>query len=135
MSVSTIHRSKGLEWMDVHVPWFNQGLLPMAFREERDGNKAERHVRGCGAFHAGGTCDKDCKRFFAEGDAHRGGTPEERHNDEERRLAHVAATRAKDRLTFVSVRTQYTIKGLEKLEPSEFEPQLAKLDAEVFEVL
>ena len=62
------------------------------------------------------------------------GTPEERHNDEERRLAHVAATRAKDRLTFVSVRTQYTTKGLEELEPSEFEPQLAQLDAEVFEV-
>ena len=110
--------------------------MPMAFREERDGNKAERHVRGCRAFHDGGTCDRNCKQFFAEGDAHRGGTPEERHNDEERRLAHVAATRAKDRLTFVHVRKQFSSKnGVEELEPSEFEPLLHKLSADVFEVV
>lgn len=136
-SLSTIHRSKGLEWLDIYSPWFNEGLMPTAFQEERDGNKAERHVRGCDAFRDGGKCNKDCKRFFAEGDAHSRGTPEQRHDDEERRLAHVAATRAKDRLTFVQVGAQYNAKKgcSEPLEPSTFEKKLALLPTDVLEVV
>ena len=26
-SISTIHRSKGLEWSDVYSPFFNEGLM------------------------------------------------------------------------------------------------------------
>ena len=74
---------------------------PGKFREEK-GNSAERHLRNCGA-RSGGDCDKGCSAFFQQSDAHARGTPEERHDDEERRLAHVAATRAKDRLIFLSV--------------------------------
>ena len=48
VSVSTIHRAKGLEWQLVVGAFFNEGLLPMAFREA-DGNRAQRHVRNCAA--------------------------------------------------------------------------------------
>ena len=138
-SLSTIHRAKGLEWREVYSPWFNQGLMPSKFQEERDGNKAQRHVRGCAAFGQDGTgaCNKDCARHFREGDASQRGTPEERHDDEERRLAHVAATRAKDRLVFVQVEKQLrsTPQGkrfMAAAEPSEYEMLLQKLPADVF---
>ena len=32
VSISTIHRAKGLEWCDVYVPFLNDGLLPMGYR-------------------------------------------------------------------------------------------------------
>ena len=31
VAVSTIHRSKGLEWMDVYSPFLNEGLMCVAW--------------------------------------------------------------------------------------------------------
>ena len=61
-----------------------------------------------------------------EADAHARGTPEERHADEERRLAHVAATRAKDRLVFITVqlRREGAFAARNAIEPSPYERSL-----------
>ena len=123
--------------------------MPSTFREEK-ANKAERHLQGCAARSAGSEttarCSGECARFFKQGDADARGTPEERHADEERRLAHVCATRAKDRLVFLSVqpagsggpaqggdRAGEPAQGgrRDKWQPSSFEPQLTKLPEEV----
>ena len=126
--------------------------MPSTFREEK-ANKAERHLQGCAARSAGSEargearCSRECARFFKQGDADARGTPEERHADEERRLAHVCATRAKDRLVFLSVQPagsggpaqggdragEPAAQGgrRDKWQPSSFEPQLTKLPEEV----
>ena len=127
--------------------------MPSTFREEK-ANKAERHLQGCAARSAGSEtpardgarCSRECARFFKQGDADARGTPEERHADEERRLAHVRATRAKDRLVFLSVqpagsggraqggdRAGEPAQGgrRDKWQPSSFEPQLTKLPEDV----
>ena len=50
-------------------------------------------------------CTLECPRYYARLHAERHGmTPEQQHDDEECPLAHVTATRAKDRLVFVSTR-------------------------------
>ena len=76
--------------------------MPCAFKDEK-ANTAQRHVRDCAARQPGCDCNKNCAAFYKQGDAHERGTAEERHEDEERRLAHVAATRAKDRLVLLSI--------------------------------
>lgn len=117
VSISTIHRAKGLEWCDVYVPYFNEKFLPTTYRaddddsdeeadDSKDGTKKKkkfkRHVSGCEG-HQGGRCNKKCAQYFRDLDDQRlGGTAEERHLNEERRLAHVAATRAKCKLVFTS---------------------------------
>ncbi|EOD13054.1 hypothetical protein EMIHUDRAFT_247128 [Emiliania huxleyi CCMP1516] len=125
VSISTIHRAKGLEWCDVYVPFLNDGLLPMGYREET-GNTAQRHKPQCAARRANGHCDLNCARAYREADAHARGTPEERHADEERRLAHVAATRAKDRLVFITVqlRREGAFAARNAMEPSPYERSL-----------
>ena len=102
-------------------------------RGNKNGNKAERHSRGMR--HS--KCNKDCKKFCTEGDAHRRSTPEQRYHGEERRLAHVAATREKDRLAFVQVRMQYDAKkgSTEPLEPSAFAKLLEALPSDVVRVV
>ena len=104
VAISTIHRAKGLEWAHVYVPYFNDGFMPAQYRERDDGC-ARRHVEGCATrADAHAKCSKGCDKFFDELDRRAGrGTAQERHADEECRLAHVAATRAKDRLVFVSL--------------------------------
>ena len=104
VSISTIHRAKGLEWKDVYVPFFNDELMPTKPREDlHPSGDGERHVRGCSA-RSGNRCDRSCRAFFAErDDSKKKRSAAERHEDEERRLAHVAATRAKDRLVFVEI--------------------------------
>jgi hypothetical protein len=131
VSVSTVHRAKGLEWPVVIVPNFNEGLMPCVFQEDQ-GDRATRHVQGCAARQGGGACcDKGCAQFFRQNDSHGRGTPEERHDDEERRLAHVAATRAKDRLIFVQVQRKLKDNRWVDVEPSQYEPLLHKLPADV----
>lgn len=155
VAISTIHRAKGLEWGDVYLPFFNEGFMPAAMHEEKS-NRAERHAQGCAA-RGNAQCNKDCAAYFRQADSHDRGTPEERHADEERRLAHVAATRAKDRLTLLSIE-QRAGKGAggrgrgaggrgrgagnlwgpaenrahRTWEPSSYESQLARLPADVF---
>lgn len=121
VTISTIHKAKGLEWSDVYVPYLNEGFLPTICRndgpddEESTGGlddneenakqkarKPMRHISSCSA-REGGRCDKNCTAWFQKLDDRRlGDTAEERHLNEERRLAHVAATRAKNRLVFTS---------------------------------
>jgi superfamily I DNA/RNA helicase len=121
VTISTIHKAKGLEWSDVYVPYLNEGFLPTIYRnngpddEESTGGlddnednakqkarKPRRHISSCSA-REGGRCDKNCTEWFQKLDDRRlGDTAEERHLNEERRLAHVAATRAKNRLVFTS---------------------------------
>lgn len=108
VTISTIHRAKGLEWKEVFVPYFNEGFMPTQFREE-DKTIPTRHIQECSArrppvIQANGLtqfCKQcDCARHYAKKRA------QKRHRDEERRLAHVAATRAKDRLVFVSLQSE-----------------------------
>eukprot|EP00550_Attheya_septentrionalis_P002922 CAMPEP_0198300718 /NCGR_PEP_ID=MMETSP1449-20131203/49182_1 /TAXON_ID=420275 /ORGANISM="Attheya septentrionalis, Strain CCMP2084" /LENGTH=1103 /DNA_ID=CAMNT_0044002609 /DNA_START=42 /DNA_END=3350 /DNA_ORIENTATION=- len=101
VTISTVHRAKGLEWNDVYVPYFNQGFMPTDFRKETIISD-RRHVESCSARTKDGTmgCNSNCKEYFSEM-----GGARDRHADEERRLAHVAATRAKNRLIFVSVQS------------------------------
>ena len=106
VTISTIHRAKGLEWEEVYVPYFNEGFMPTKFREA-DETIPTRHQPNCAArLNDGRKCNLDCERYYCNMASRRRGNlnPEQRHDDEERRLAHVAATRAKDRLVFVSVR-------------------------------
>ncbi len=107
VSISTVHRAKGLEWSDVYVPYLNEEYLPTSSRD--NGAQNSRHLSDCDALN-GGRCDKKCAASFARlAEKERGG-PEERHLNEERRLAHVAATRAKEKLVFLSVDGVYSLK-------------------------
>ena len=69
-----------------------------------------------------------------------GGTAEERHLNEERRLAHVAATRAKNKLVFTmfhdtrSVQNEYGIYQDEHVE-SAFLKELRLLPDDVFRII
>ena len=74
LTIATIHSAKGLEWPVVFVPSACQGHLPLRFRPPRDG-----------AAEWGGD-----GRSLEE--------LQQAHLQEERRLFHVAATRARDRL-------------------------------------
>lgn len=134
VSISTIHRAKGLEWKDVYCPWFNEGLMPMEFREEK-GNRAQRHVGTCASrLPDGSHCDKNCAQFYGQRDANVRGTAVERHDDEERRLAHVAATRAKDRLVFLTVESERSYDRWKPAKPSSYEAELDKLPREVLAI-
>jgi superfamily I DNA/RNA helicase len=104
VTISTIHRAKGLEWNEVYVPYFNEGYMPTQFRENGGNKISIRHHNDC-ALRANSArqCNMGCARRNADREYERRGlTPEQLHSDEERRLAHVAATRAKDRLVFIT---------------------------------
>ncbi|KAJ8611152.1 hypothetical protein CTAYLR_003578 [Chrysophaeum taylorii] len=94
--ISTIHRAKGLEWRAVFVPYFNDGLFPCEYRTtDHSRGHLARHLPDCPK--RGSTTEAPCA-CAAQLAAQR--RAEQRHYDEERRLAHVVATRAKDHLTF-----------------------------------
>jgi superfamily I DNA/RNA helicase len=127
VTISTIHRAKGLEWSEVYIPFFNEGYMPTSFREET------WHQKYCKARNTNRSsdCSMDCARFYAKRISNdRGLTPEQRHSDEERRLAHVAATRAKDRLIFISIKLDNRQIGCKQ---SSFEACLEELPETVFE--
>lgn len=118
--------SEGLEWQDVYVPFFNQDFMPTLYRPSK-GN--ERHQQGCNA-RDGGLCNKKCSDFYSKKDQDRFGfTPQERHLSEERRLAHVAATRAKERLVFTCIKTHNRF-DLDDPEQSEFLAEIKSLVVE-----
>ena len=80
ISVSTIHAAKGLEWKVVFVPRWNEGFIPsQAYPVEE--------VQPNGAIR---------KRQLTEDELRQ-------HVEEERRLAHVAVTRAKEQLVMTYV--------------------------------
>jgi superfamily I DNA/RNA helicase len=124
VTISSVHRAKGLEWCDVYIPFFNDGFLPTSFRDSD--NSKQRHRPACptriGESPGKRTCDEQCQEYFIQAEIRTRGSPQERHADEERRLAHVAATRAKDALFFVSVDTEL---------PSPYEEELTKLPSRV----
>mmetsp|Transcript_14975 Transcript_14975/g.23182 ORF Transcript_14975/g.23182 Transcript_14975/m.23182 type:complete len:153 (-) Transcript_14975:1442-1900(-) len=107
VTISSVHRAKGLEWSDVYVPYLNEEFLPTSCRD--DDAKNSRHAQNCSAL-TGGRCDRKCAAYFSSIAAQERGGPEERHLNEERRLAHVAATRAKEKLVFLSVDEVYSLK-------------------------
>jgi hypothetical protein len=80
--ISTIHAAKGLEWPVVFVAHWNEGFLPMSPSNVEELAPDGRRVK-------------------------REPTPEEaaEHQEEERRLAHVAVTRAQRRLILTHVRS------------------------------
>jgi len=124
VTISTIHRAKGLEWKDVYVPFFNEGYMPAKFREDDKRDFPGRHQRKCNARESK-PCNLNCREYYASliNAKRRGTTPEERHSDEEQRLAHVAATRAKDHLVLVSVLSRAGSSfegGLRELPPGVF---------------
>ena len=126
VSISTIHRAKGLEWNDVYVPFFNQGFLPTLYRPSQG---SERHRNGCHA-REGGLCNMKCADWFSNKDRERSGsTPEERHLSEERRLAHVAATRAKERLVFTCIKSHNRF-GVDAPKKSDFLAEIKPLVVE-----
>jgi len=129
VSISTVHRAKGLEWSDVYVPYLNDSYLPThAQKVDVDRGIGERHLPDC--------TDRDkehcsCVRRFQEIETERlGASYKERHLNEERRLAHVAATRAKDKLVFTTFR-EYVRDDLENPKQSEFLDGLRQLPNEV----
>ncbi|KAL7542189.1 hypothetical protein ACHAXR_011588 [Thalassiosira sp. AJA248-18] len=136
VSISTVHRSKGLEWSDVYCPFFNQGFLPTDARDENgEGEQGQRHLPNCGAMQ-GDRCDKSCAQKFQELDAEKlGATKEERHLNEERRLAHVAATRAKDKLVFTIFQSLHTSGRVFAYQQSEFMGELHSLPKSVIKVI
>ena len=80
ISVSTIHAAKGLEWKVVFVPRWNEGFIPSrAYPVEE--------VQPDGAIR---------QRQLTEDELRQ-------HVEEERRLAHVAVTRAKEQLVMTYV--------------------------------
>jgi len=83
----------------------------------------------------GDRCDKSCAQRFQEMDVERlGGTGEERHLNEERRLAHVAATRAKNKLVFTKF-DQETHANVPPPEESVFQAELSQLPDSVLQVV
>ena len=130
VSISTVHRAKGLEWSDVYVPYFNQGCLPTNYMDDSD--EVQPHLSDCSA-RQGDRCDKSCAQVFQEmNDTRLCSTAEERHLNEERRLAHVAATRAKDRLIFTTFASH---KHGKPAKESEFMEELQKLPNTVVKVV
>mmetsp|Transcript_12298 Transcript_12298/g.40998 ORF Transcript_12298/g.40998 Transcript_12298/m.40998 type:complete len:761 (+) Transcript_12298:59-2341(+) len=108
--ISTIHRSKGLEWSNVFVPFFNDTFMPCGFQPPRE-TPHTRHAPECRARRdAMATCG--CAQRFPTADD----GAEARHSDEERRLAHVAATRARDSLVFVSLSRMWDPKKREHVD-------------------
>lgn len=107
VQICTIHRAKGLEWRGVYCPFFNEGFMLFKPRDDSTSDDLLKpHLPDCGT-RSGGKCDKEYKAKFdkqAQVDTHTLTLgPEEKHRDEERRLAHVTATIAKQWLCFVSV--------------------------------
>jgi superfamily I DNA/RNA helicase len=94
--------------VELYMPYFNDGLLPTALREEE---MPQRHLPACALSRIGrGRCDGGCKAHFEARDrAVHTPTPEDAHADahadEEHRLAHVAATPARDKLVITWVET------------------------------
>lgn len=138
--ISTVHRAKGLEWSDVYVPYFNQIFMPTEYRsdnetdEEKERQRGDRHLHNCDA-KEGGRCTQSCSRILREMEDRRlGGTAEERHLNEERRIAHVAATRAKDKLVFTMFRHQPR-NDAPKAKESIFLGELRQLPDSVFKVV
>lgn len=120
--ISTIHRAKGLEWRCVFVPYFVEGLMPCEFRHEED-DKSSRHLPECQKrLQQTKTCG--CFAHF-----HDQAKAQAEHFDEERRLAHVAATRAKDWLTFYKPVRMFgqNAPGEDCVTPSRFENSLRQL--------
>ena len=67
----------------------------------------------------GGSCNQSCAQMFKGiNDERLGGTAEERHLNEERRLAHVAVTRAKNRPMILVPFTLYSFLSLSHPYPS-----------------
>ncbi|KAJ2157937.1 hypothetical protein GGF46_004145 [Coemansia sp. RSA 552] len=99
VTISTIHRAKGLEWDHVFLPQFNDGLIPTRFRPEQLMLLARNQT--------------------AE-------SAEASHYDEERRLAYVAVTRAKHGL-YISAAQCLNLPGMQfhkgECPPSRFIPK------------
>ena len=78
-------------------------------------------------------CDGRCTAHFERADESSGqGTEEERHADEERRLAHVAATRAKDWLVFTHVDCMGSGRTVSSHEASSFQEALTSSASRAF---
>ena len=129
VQIMTVHQAKGLEWPVVFVPRFNDGFFPNAHGRPPAGARAEYHPPACAApvvrarFRQPAArfllcCGRDCAglrglrvclraRSVTAGWAADGRGDRDEDEDElaeEHRLAHVAFTRARDRLVVSRVR-------------------------------
>lgn len=122
--IGTIHRAKGLEFRKVYVPNVINNLMPCEYRQDR-ASLAERHLPNCPKR------TEQAPNMGCQCSAHYDRAEEARlsHFDEERRLAHVAATRAKDWLTFFKPLRVYdpVSQCYEAAEASCFEADLRRL--------
>jgi len=113
VNISTIHAAKGLEWDVVFVPHFNSGFLPahdageIESEELRDAVEAATADRrgggGGGNMNGNGEARHGIEAMAAligRGDGQTRSNEEEALDqvEEERRLAHVAVTRAREKL-------------------------------------
>lgn len=98
VSISTIHAAKGLEWPVVFVPRLNEGFLP-AIKEIAASDDEDGGEDAAGALIA----HNRLAVMGQEGERIQISETEEE-IAEERRLAHVATTRAKDKLYLTYIR-------------------------------
>ena len=78
VTVTTVHRAKGMEWEIVFVVRMNDGVIPLRTRHRRQQQSSEPTGNG------GDTFDRDA------------GNGEDDIDEEERRIAYVAMSRARD---------------------------------------
>ena len=57
LTISTVHRAKGLEWKGVYVPFFNEDFLPTSYKE----SSMPMHSK-CKGHRTDGSC---CGHMFA----------------------------------------------------------------------
>lgn len=116
VSLMTIHTAKGLEWPCVYAPGWEDGLLPST-RNRKATHAAESPGR------LPGQSRQPMSTMALE---HAAAETKRKQIEEERRLAYVAITRARERLTITHARTRRVWGEVRECTPSRFLSEIAE---------